>query len=452
MYSTQSKPASLTVSELTRDAKTLLESHFDWVSVEGEIGDFTSASSGHWYFTLKDSRSQVRCAMFKRANARVKIRPTRGDLVQIRARVSLYEARGEFQLICEHLAPAGDGALQLAFEQLKQKLADEGLFAPERKMAIPSDATRIGVVTSATGAAIHDILSVLARRSPRSHILLYPVPVQGDEAAPQIAAAIDRANRMNRNGIHPLDVLIVGRGGGSLEDLWPFNEEMVARAIAASDLPIISAVGHEVDFSIADFVADYRAPTPSAAAEVVTTDQREWLQRFDGVAIQLQRQMTRRLQSQATQLNQLRRRLRSPQLLLRQRHAQWQTLTQALQRAMQRTLLREKQSLTNWQQRLGRSQPQRQLSAQQQLLQTLRERLEQSMQRQLHQHRDRIANHTRLLTTLGPQNTLNRGYAIVTNVTGRVVNRYDEVTPGQPITIKLATGRLAATTNQALED
>ena len=204
-------PASLSVSDLNREAKRLLESHFDWVWVEGEIGNFTAASSGHWYFSLKDADAQVRCAMFRRANSRVKIRPNQGDSVRIRAKVSLYEGRGEFQLICEHLEPAGAGALQLAFERLKKQLSDEGLFAADAKKPIPDDAAGVGVVTSATGAALQDILTVLERRSPHTRVYVFPVPVQGDGAAEQIAAAIHQADRMAASGKLPLDVLIVGQ-------------------------------------------------------------------------------------------------------------------------------------------------------------------------------------------------------------------------------------------------
>ena len=276
-------PPSLSVSDLNREAKRLLESHFDWVWVEGEIGNFTAASSGHWYFSLKDADAQVRCAMFRRANSRVKTRPNQGDSVRIQAKVSLYEGRGEFQLICEHLEPAGAGALQLAFERLKKQLADEGLFGADAKRPIPNDAVTVGVITSATGAALQDILTVLERRSPHTRVYVFPVPVQGDGAAEQIADAIHQADHMASSGKLPLDVLIVGRGGGSLEDLWAFNEEVVARAIYAATVPTVSAVGHEIDFSIADLVADARAATPSAAAELISTDQNELLLHLDSL-------------------------------------------------------------------------------------------------------------------------------------------------------------------------
>lgn len=445
MHPSPNPAPSMTVSELTRDAKTLLESHFDWISVEGEIGDFTAAGSGHWYFTLKDAASQVRCAMFRRANARVKLRPSRGDHVRIRARVSLYEARGEFQLICEHMAPAGDGALQLAFEQLKQRLADEGLFAPDNKQPIPHDARHIGVVTSSSGAAIHDILSVLARRSPRSEVLLYPVPVQGNDAAPAIAAAITQANRLHALGTFRLDVLIVGRGGGSLEDLWAFNEEIVARAIAASAIPVVSAVGHEVDFSIADFVADYRAPTPSAAAEIVTTDQREWQQRFDQAGLRLQQLIKGQIEQQQRQLSHLQRRLRHPGYQLAQRRDQLSNIRLRLQRATSRRLDDERRAVIQLQERLFRCRPQRRLEASHRQLVELRATMQLTMDKRIKRDRDALAQRRKLIETLGPQNTLNRGYAIVTAPSGEALRRGSEVSVGEEIGVRLASGRLTAT-------
>ncbi len=441
---TQTAP-SCTVSELTRDVKVLLESHFDWVNVEGEIGDFTAASSGHWYFTLKDSKAQVRCAMFKRANMRVKVKPGRGDHVRIRARVSLYEARGEFQLICEHLAPAGDGSLQLAFEALKARLAAEGLFAPERKQPLPDDAQHIGVVTSASGAAIHDVLSVLERRSPRAVVRVYPVPVQGEGAGLQIAAAIDRANHFSQTCVHPIDVLIVTRGGGSLEDLWAFNEEVVARAIAASELPVISAVGHEVDFSIADFVADYRAPTPSAAAEVVTTDQLEWQQRLDHRQVRLHRAVQQHLLSAAQRLHHLQRRLRHPGQLLNQRRQTLGDSKRQLNRAIERRLERERASLKQLKLSLSRRHPQHAMAQRREQLSIHQQRLSAAMTRRLHSARDRLQQQTKLLETLGPQNTLARGYAIVTDEAGVAVRDSAQVALGATVDISLAVGRVGAT-------
>ena len=274
-HPTSGNPPTLTVGQLNREARRLLESHFDYLWVEGEISNFAAPSSGHWYFSLKDSGAQVRCAMFRNRNQHMRVKPANGMAIRLRCRVSLYEGRGEFQLIVEHLEHAGAGALQAAFERLRDKLQAEGLFAAERKRALPEEVRTLGVITSATGAAIHDVLTVLRRRCPGMQVLLLPVAVQGEAAAGEIAAALARANRWQAAGEAHFDALLVTRGGGSLEDLWAFNEEVVARAIAASALPVVSAVGHEVDISIADMVADQRAPTPSAAAELLSPDQRE---------------------------------------------------------------------------------------------------------------------------------------------------------------------------------
>ena len=264
----------LSVSQLNRQTRQLLETHLPLIWVEGELSNFACPASGHWYFSLKDEQAQVRCAMFRNRNSRVRLpsggRPGNGLQVLVRCRVSLYEGRGEFQLIVEHMEEAGLGALQRRFEQLKNKLDSEGLFTTEHKQPLPALPRRIGVITSPTGAAIQDILQVLQRRFAAIPVTIYPTAVQGQEAIAGLTHAIEQANDHGS-----CDVLIVGRGGGSMEDLWAFNEESVARAIFASDIPIISAVGHEVDFTIADFVADQRAPTPSAAAELLSPDSRD---------------------------------------------------------------------------------------------------------------------------------------------------------------------------------
>ncbi|MBR9882635.1 MAG: exodeoxyribonuclease VII large subunit, partial [Oceanospirillales bacterium] len=258
---------ALSVSALNRQVKSLLEHSFLSIQVIGEISNFARPSSGHWYFTLKDAKAQVRCAMFRNSNQRTGFVPREGDEVLVTARVSLYEGRGDYQLICERMEKSGLGQLQQAFDALKAKLDKEGLFDVARKRRLPPHPKHLGVVTSPSGAAIHDILTVLKRRFPGLPVTLYPTAVQGAEAAAQIVSAIELANRHNQ-----CDVLIVGRGGGSLEDLWPFNEESVARAIVASAIPIVSAVGHEVDVSISDLCADQRAATPSAAAELLSPD------------------------------------------------------------------------------------------------------------------------------------------------------------------------------------
>ena len=292
--STATRRNILTVSQLNRSTSQLLAEHFLSVLVEGEISNLSTPSSGHLYFSLKDAHAQVRCAMFKTQQRKLGFKPENGKQVLIKAQVSLYEPRGDFQLIVEHLEEAGDGALRRAFEALKLKLSEEGLFNPVHKKAIPTLPGTIGIITSPTGAAIKDILTVLKRRFPAIPVIIYPVAVQGSNAKYEITQAITLANEHEY-----CDVIILGRGGGSLEDLWAFNEEIVARAIFASTIPIISAVGHETDITIADYVADYRAATPSVAAEQASPDQQEWLNRF----VQLEGYFYQQLQRKLTQNN-----------------------------------------------------------------------------------------------------------------------------------------------------
>jgi len=445
MLGSTAQSAALSVSELNREAKNLLEAHFEGVQVEGEIGDFTAASSGHWYFTLKDAGAQVRCAMFRGANARVKVRPTKGDSVKVRGRVSLYENRGEFQLIVSHMETAGDGALQAAFEQLKAKLQAEGLFDAARKKPLPKAVRRVGVITSATGAALQDILSVLARRSPMTEVFVFPVPVQGREAPAAISAAITRANSLCDAGRLNLEALVVGRGGGSLEDLWSFNEESVARAIAASNLPIVSAVGHEIDFSIADFTADQRAATPSAAAELITIDQAEWAQRFDNVSEQLRRVIHRRCQQHRQTLQHLRSRLRNPARTLEQQRNALTDLRRRLQKSGQLQISTARRNLSDLEQRLRTQHPAWRVNLQRQRLDERRKQLGKRIQNRLGTERSRLTHYERLLTSLGPENTLLRGYAIVQDDNGNVIRAAHQSPQGSRVSVRLARGKLRAT-------
>ena len=312
-------PAVLSVTSLNRLAKSLLEGHFPAVTVEGEISNLARPSSGHWYLTLKDKSSQLRCAMFVNRNRQVRFRPDNGQQVIVRGKLSIYEGRGDYQLLVDSMEEAGDGALRRAFEELKARLAEEGLFAEQHKRQVLNNYRHIGLITSPTGAAIRDLVSVFARRFPATRLTLIPVAVQGQQAAREIAAAIARANRLR--GSLGLEALIVGRGGGSLEDLQAFNEEVVARAIYASELPITSAVGHEIDFTIADFVADLRAPTPSAAAELMSPAQQEYLDQFHGYRQVLTQLLRQRFSQWQQTLKALRRHLKRPDRRL-QEHAQ----------------------------------------------------------------------------------------------------------------------------------
>ena len=324
---------AMSVSDLNRQVKRMLEVSYGQIWVSGEISGLSRPNSGHWYFSLKDSKAQIRCAMFRGFNQRVRFQPKEGDLILVRAKVSLYEGRGDYQLIVEGMEPAGLGQLQADFDALKLKLSLEGLFDETQKKQIPNIPDKVAVITSQSGAVIHDIISVTKRRFPELEIILLPVSVQGDKAAAEIAQAINFVNRH-----HIADTIIVGRGGGSLEDLWAFNEEIVARAIFASALPVISAVGHEVDFTIADLVADYRAPTPSAAAEKVTPDQFELMQQLDQQQRRLQYFMAMHLQNRADNLNNFRHRLKHPGEVLRDKNTAINALFSRLSLALKSNL------------------------------------------------------------------------------------------------------------------
>lgn len=435
-------PPTLTVGQLNREARRLLESHFDFLWVEGEISNFAAPSSGHWYFTLKDSAAQVRCAMFRNRNQHMRITPANGMAVRLRSRVSLYEGRGEFQLIVEYLEHAGAGALQAAFARLRDKLQAEGLFEAARKRPLPARVNRLGVITSPTGAAIHDVLTVLRRRCPSTEIMLLPVPVQGETAAAEICAAIERANRWQAEGLVQLDALLLTRGGGSLEDLWAFNEETVARTILASSLPVVSAVGHEIDISIADMVADQRAATPSAAAELLSPDQREWIERL----AQLEQNLASRMQIKVRQVNRellrLQERLRHPGHRLREQAQRLDDLEQRLQRAQQ-TLLRELRGrLLLLESRLQARSPETRVRVLQDQVTRLEQRQQRGMRSKLKDAATRLDHLARMLDSVSPLATLNRGYSILTNDSGEVVRDAEEVAAGDLLDARLARGSL----------
>ncbi|GAB3279091.1 exodeoxyribonuclease VII large subunit [Parahaliea aestuarii] len=449
---TQSAPPTLTVSQLNSQVRRLLESSFDFLWVEGEISNFAAPSSGHWYFSLKDAGAQVRCAMFRNRNQRLRLQPKNGDHIRLRCRVSLYEGRGEFQLIAEFMEPAGAGALQAAFEQLKAKLLAEGLFAPERKRPLPDHIHHLGIITSPTGAAIHDILTVLERRWPAMQIHLLPVAVQGDAAAGEIAAAIGRANRLAASGEVPLDALIVGRGGGSLEDLWAFNEEVVARAIVASALPVVSAVGHEVDFTIADMAADVRAATPSAAAELVSPNREEWLARLQQLEGRLERAMARRLAEMRSQLEHLRKRLRHPGQQLREQAQRLDELEQRLIRAQHHALQRRGAELALMESRLLARSPLPRVRQLQQQLGTTEKRMENAVRNRLQRAREQLGQLAQLLDSVSPLATLGRGYSVLTSEAGKVIRDAADVDIGQTLSGRLARGRLALRVEGKVED
>ena len=383
----------LTVSQLNSLVRDVLADTFQTILLTGEISNYVCAASGHWYFSLKDDKAQVRCAMFQGSNRRTNFKPSDGIQVQVQAKVSLYTPRGEFQLVIESMEEMGDGALQRAFRLLKQKLSKEGLFDEQHKQALPEIPQCIGVVTSSTGAAIHDILKVLRRRCPMIPVILYPTLVQGKSAAETIAKAIEIANERQE-----CDVLIVGRGGGSLEDLWSFNEEVVARAIFNSEIPIVSAVGHEIDFTIADYVADVRAPTPSAAAELVSPNTKQWLVQLAHLHKSLCREIQQIIQQQKQELHWLYKRLRHPKQKLQEQAQQLDYLWQALTKA-QKNYFTDKQ----------------------------------------HQ----FINLTRTLNAISPLATLDRGYAIVRKG-DEIIRDIKQVKKGDLITTQLKVGLIEA--------
>ncbi len=437
-----------TVSRLNAEANDLLESHFPLIWVEGEISNLSRPASGHLYFTLKDARAQVRCAMFRNRNRHLGFRPENGMQVLVRAGVSLYQPRGDFQLIVEVMEEAGHGALQRAFEELKRRLAEEGLFDESLKQPLPALPRCIGVITSPSGAAIRDILSVLARRFPAVPVLVYPVAVQGDEAVAEIIAALDVANRRR-----DCDVLILARGGGSLEDLQAFNDERLARAIHASRIPVVSAVGHEIDFTIADFVADRRAPTPSAAAEMVVPDRNEWLARLRQLDARMAQHLRRRLQEMRMRLATLEARLQRqhPGRRLRQHSQRLDELGLRLERALRQGLHRRRHRLEALEARLHRFSPMPRLARTRQRLDDLRHRLIQATLARVEHARRECGTLARQLHAVSPLATLERGYAIVTDGQGRILRSAAAVEPGDRVEARLAHGRLGCRVEEILE-
>lgn len=385
-----------TVARLNAEARLLLETGLPALWVEGEISNFACPASGHWYFTLKDRDAQIRCAMFRARNSQVGFRPRDGQQMLVRGRVSLYEPRGDYQLIAEGMEDAGEGALRREFEKLKARLQSEGLFDAALKRPLPAMPHRIAVVTSPSGAAVRDVLHILARRFPPAEVLVFPTPVQGAAATPSIVAALDAASAHGG-----CDVIILARGGGSIEDLWCFNDERVARAIRRSAIPVVTGIGHEIDFTIADFAADVRAPTPSGAAELVVPDRGTLLAAVRGFAGRLQ---------------------------------------QAVQRQLRHALQRHEQLVA----RLQRAHPGSRLQQQVQRLDDLDLRLRRAWDAQRTRMQQRLQLAQRHLDAISPLATLQRGYAIVTGPGGEVLQEESQVKPGDLIEARVAKGRIHA--------
>jgi exodeoxyribonuclease VII large subunit len=438
-----------TVSRLNQTARQLLEQGLPRIWLEGELSNLSRPSSGHLYFTLKDSRAQIRGAMFRNRNQLLRFKPQEGMHVLVRCRVSLYEPRGDYQLIAESMEEAGDGALQRAFEELKRKLEHEGLFRAEHKLQLPALPRRIGVVTSPSGAAIRDVLSVLRRRFPAIPVLVYPVPVQGKDAGREIAAMLQRAGERR-----DCDVLILTRGGGSLEDLWSFNEEAVARAIFDCPLPIISAVGHEVDFTIADFVADQRAATPSAAAELASPDQHDWLARLATLQARNSRYLQQQLGAHRQQLGTLMRRLqlRHPGQYLRQQAQRMDELEQRMRLAIHSRFNSLQAKLNEALGSLRQATPLHAIRRTGMQRQALAQRLDAAMAALLQQRQRRLAVACKSLDTISPLATLERGYAIVTRPQDRrILHSTAGIKPGEQVEARLAEGHLLCTVDVVSE-
>ena len=436
------------VARLNAEARMLLESGLPPLWVEGEISNFSAPSSGHWYFTLKDRDAQIRCAMFRSANQRVRFRPKDGQHLVVRGRVSLYEPRGDYQLIAEMMEDAGEGALKREFDRLKAKLAAEGLFEQALKRPLPVMPRRIAVVTSPTGAAVRDVLHILARRFPPASVLVVPTPVQGAAATESIVAALDTVSSRA-----DVDVIILARGGGSIEDLWCFNDERVARAIRRSAVPVVSGVGHEIDFTIADFAADVRAPTPSGAAELVVPDRRALLATVSAAFERIRHCTLQRLARAHERYATLDQRLARahPGHRLQQQAQRLDELEMRLKRATEHRLVLVQERHAALAQRLARVHPGSRLQQQTLRLQELDLRLRRATEQRVSRVEQRLKLAQRGLDAISPLATIERGYAIVTTADGRVLQDASDVQPGDAIEARLRRGVLRATVTGAKE-
>lgn len=434
-------PDIYTVSRLNSEVRLTLELQFQQIWLQAEISNFVAAASGHWYFSLKDQAAQVKVAMFKTANRRSSFRPQNGQQVLIRARISVYEPRGEYQLIAEFIESAGAGLLKQQFEQLKAQLQAEGLFAPERKKALPAHIQRVGVITSPTGAAIRDIITVLQRRAPSIEVIVYPCQVQGEAAALQLRTMLSTAIRRNE-----VDVLIIGRGGGSLEDLWCFNDEALSRALAQCPIPTVSAVGHEIDFALTDFVADIRAATPSAAAELVSPDQSHIIERINRMRTALYQAQRAQLQQLAPRVTNLSQRLLAaePKRRLQQQQQRLDELQLRLSNSISRRLINTSQQQQYLAKSLRQLSPAKQLGQQQQAVSQLSQRLANAQKLKLKQQQQLLGAIVGKLDTVSPLATLARGYSISFTTDQQVITSTDQIAVGDNVTTQLASGSYVA--------
>jgi exodeoxyribonuclease VII large subunit len=430
----------LSVSQLNSQCKKTLEDNFPRVWVEGEISNYIRASSGHWYFTLKDSRSQIRCAMFKFKNSTIRFVPENGMQVTLRAKITLYEPRGDYQLICDYMELSGDGKLLREYELLKQKLNLQGLFDDAHKQPLPEFPKTIGIISSPDGAAVHDILHVLKRRSPSLNVILYPTQVQGNTASNQLRKALSLAQEEAL-----CDVLIISRGGGSLEDLYAFNDEQLANDVYSCSIPIVSAVGHEIDFSICDFVADVRAATPSSAAEMVSQDEQKWLQWLDQLHLRFFQLIKQNIENKKNQLNWLDKQLKHPASKLETLRQKLDELTLRQNRAISSVLTKNKHKLELQITRFSQYQPENQLKQNQEKLQAIYHRLHENITHQLEYKQEKLNTNMQKLDILSPLSIMSRGYALVSNEENqKLVKSKSEVKTGEIVKIRFANDHLFA--------
>ena len=436
----QINEAIWSVSALNFELKTMLEKGIGSIWIEGEISNLAKPASGHWYFSIKDERAQIRAAMFKNRNGRVAFQPENGQQILVRAQVTLYEARGDFQIIVDHMEEAGVGRLMQQYEALKKKLAAEGLFAEKHKNKVPAQAHHIGVITSASGAAIRDVLSVIERRSPASEVTVYPTVVQGEQASPKIVQAIEAANR------HALcDVLLLVRGGGSLEDLWCFNDESVAHAIFDSKIPVVTGIGHEIDFTIADFVADIRAPTPSVAAETVTMDQFEIMTQLDILSARLLRQMQALLQVKADLLHKTEARVLRfhPTRSLDNLKQRLQFASSRLNSIQLNQLQKSKSQFQLALEQIKHHSPEYSISILIRQLTALNHQLILSIHNRLEDSRHQFTLQARSLDNLSPLKTLSRGYATISK-NNQIISSIKQLKQRDEVDIRLQDGECKA--------
>ncbi|HYF37126.1 MAG TPA: exodeoxyribonuclease VII large subunit [Prosthecobacter sp.] len=432
----------LTVTELTREIREVLEGHIGTVWVEGEISNHRLQSSGHQYFTLKDSGAQLSCVMFRGAATRSNVRLGDGVQVQVQGEISVYEPRGQYQMVVRQVQLKGQGSLQARFEALKRKLYDEGLFDQERKRPIPKYPRTVALVTSPTGAAIQDMLNILTRRAPWVRVLVYPVRVQGQGVERETIRALQVLNAAARHGLPEPETIVIGRGGGSIEDLWAYNEESLARAIAASDIPVVSAVGHEIDFTIADFVADLRAPTPSAAAELLAPETGELKRQFESMERHLRTRVNGVLEHHARviELTAKGAFAREPQRILLAAEQLADDLEGRLRSGIRQQWRLMSDTLVEWQQVLSRCHPRLLLADAGHRVENSAHRLTQTLQHRLDRLEDLLRARADLLRNLGPESILSRGFSYTTNAAGKVLKDAGEVQDGDEITTQLLKG------------